>query len=428
MSLSLLSRSALSFTLFSFCLAVVSGTNAAQAATLTVVADKLDNVRGLNFGPDGSLYVTEGGVGGNGRCVPGPSLEGLPSCVGTTGAVTRIKDGKQERILTGLPSIALSPTGDVGTGPQDIQFDSAGKPYLLIGYAGNPEYSDFPANSPGWGQLYKVDFNTGSLTSIADFGKYELANNADGIDVFDVGGEIASNVYAFTIKGDTAYAVDAAANDLLSVGLDGSNLKAVSVLPLLTVENPVFPTPEPGQTLPPDAPPPGQIADKIEVQSVPTGVTIGPDGAFYISEFTGLPFPVGEARIFRVTANGETTIFADGFTQLTDLEFDKEGNLYALQYGNQPQWQGNSDGSVIQIAPNGTRAIIYSGEGLEAPTALTVGPDGAVYVANKGDRAGVGEVVRIDKKQVPEPTSALGLLFGSLAIASLVKRKTLSIN
>jgi len=425
MRLSLLSKSALSFTLLTFYLAVVSGIKPAKAASFSVVADGLDNVRGLSFSPDGSLYITESGVGGDGRCIPGPSLEGLLSCAGTTGAVTRVKDGKQERVITGLPSIALRPTGATGEGPQDIQFDRLGNPYLLIGYGGNPTISDFPKKSPSWGQLYKVDLKTGSLKSIADLAKYEFTNNADGVDVLDVSGEIASNPYAFAIKDDTAYIVDAAANNVLTVGLDGGDLKSLTVLPTQKITNPIFPIPEPGQAPPPDAPPPGQTPQEIEIQSVPTGVTFGPDGALYVSEYTGFPFPEGEARIFRVRADGETTVYADGFTQLSDLAFDAEGNLYALQYGNEPQWKGISDGSLVQIAPDGTRTTLLSGNGLESATALTIGSDGAVYVSNKGDRPGQGQVLRIDTtKEVPEPTSVLGTLiaFGALGIRSFIKR------
>ena len=52
---------------------------------LTVVAEGLDNPRGIGFGPDGALYVAESGSGGTGPCIPaGP--EGSESCFGPTGA------------------------------------------------------------------------------------------------------------------------------------------------------------------------------------------------------------------------------------------------------------------------------------------------------------------------------------------------------
>lgn len=101
MHLPILSKFVLGFTVIGTFFASVSQIEPATAASISVVADGLDNVRGLNFAPDGSLYITESGVGGDGRCIPGPSLEGLLSCTGTSGAITRVKDGKQEQVLTG---------------------------------------------------------------------------------------------------------------------------------------------------------------------------------------------------------------------------------------------------------------------------------------------------------------------------------------
>ena len=37
----------------------------AQSANVSVFAEGFNNPRGLTFGPDGSLYVAEGGAGGD---------------------------------------------------------------------------------------------------------------------------------------------------------------------------------------------------------------------------------------------------------------------------------------------------------------------------------------------------------------------------
>lgn len=393
----------LSFASLTFCFAVVETKSAAVAASFSIVADGLDNVRGLSFSPEGSLYVTEAGVGGSQLCSVSFTFPGQQACIGSSGAVTRIKDGKQERVLTNLPSYALSPTGSQAIGANDIEFNAAGNPYLLIGLSAGVNYDNTPFNSPNFGELYKVDFNTGAVTSIADISSYEFAKDPTVLLPNDA---VGSNPYSFTIEGDTAYIANANRNEVLSVKLDGSNLKTLVEFPNQTITTPT--------------------QEEITYQAVPTGVAIGPDQALYVSQLTGVPIPEGGANIFRVGSDGKATVYADGFTQLTDLDFDTEGNLYALQFANQAFFQGNFDGSLIQIAKDGTRRTLLSGNGLESATALTIGPDGAVYVSSKGDRAGVGKVLRIDPKaKIPESNFALSVVaFSVLGVSSFIARKS----
>ena len=409
----------LTITFLTFCVATFSGMKAASAASFSVIANGLYNAGGLSFGPDGNLYVTEAGIGGSGACVPPPSGQGGSLCYGRSGAVTKIENGKTERILTGLPSLAL-PDGSGGAGPRDIKFDATGKPYVLIGYGADPAFRDRNLGNTDLGKIIAPDFKTNSWTTIADLANYELANNPDG-------GDVDSNPLGLVIDGKKLVVADAGANDLLSVNTDGRSLQAITTFPQDILTNPIFPPSGTPSNEPAQVPSKSEAAQsQFATQAVPSSVVKGPDGAYYVSQFTGFPFPEGGAKIYRVGADGKPTVFADGFTQLTDLQFDPEGNLYALQYANQSAWKGNLDGSVIKIATDGTRTTLLSGNGLESPSALTIGSDGAVYVINRGDSPGLGQVLRIENiKSIPEPDSALGILaIGVLGVGWLHKKRT----
>jgi hypothetical protein len=104
---------------------------AAYAATPTVIATGLDNPRGLALA-GGAVYVAEAGRGGSGPC--GIAAGGDTVCYGATGAVTRIANGTQSRIVSGLPSLA-APDGSSATGPHDVAVGSSGLD-VLLGFGG----------------------------------------------------------------------------------------------------------------------------------------------------------------------------------------------------------------------------------------------------------------------------------------------------
>lgn len=371
---------------------------ASFAASLSVIASGLDGPRGLTFGPDGSLYVVEAGTGGTGACIPAPGGGGLTMCYGATGAVTRIQNGTQERVVTGLPSLAISipqlPVSFDATGPHDIQFDSAGKAYVVVGLGSTPEERDNVLKIPDFGQLIKIDQLNGgsSWTRLADLAAYEGLYNPDqtGSNLYNpYQNSIDSNPYSFLIKGDTAYIVDAAANDLFKVKTDGSGLAAVSVFPERPVTDPAT-----GET--------------IGMQSVPIAIATGSDDALYVGEYTGSPSPDNAARIFKIGPDNQPVVYADGFTQIVDLAFDKQGGLYVLEFASSSLQSANTipSGALIYVAADGTRKTIAS-DGLLFPTALALGSDGDIYVSNQGYLSGQGEVVRIS---VPESSYTLSLL------------------
>src|SRR3954454_7331688 len=95
--------------------------DAAPAADVSVVMSGLDNPRGLDFGPQGALYVAEAGRGG-GPGAPSIAPRGTPLYYGETGAVSRLWNGQQERVASGLPSLAMA-NGNEGAGANGISFN-----------------------------------------------------------------------------------------------------------------------------------------------------------------------------------------------------------------------------------------------------------------------------------------------------------------
>jgi hypothetical protein len=333
---------------------IFTGSAAAQPA-VTVVMSGLDNPRGLAFGPEGALYVAEAGRGGPGPC--GVSSIGEVRCYGPTGAITRLWAGAQERIATGLPSHA-NPTGQA-SGPTDISFQGRGGAYVTIGLGDDPAVLR-PVLGPAgslFGTLLHVAAS-GEWRVIADLAAYEAAVNPGG-------GPIDSNPFGLLARPGARIVADAGANALLEVKANG-DISTIAVFPSRPVRS---------------------------TDAVPTGVVVGPDGAYYVSELTGNPFTAGAARVYRVVPGEAPTVFVSGFKTLIDLDFGPDGTLYVLQHANSPTFFGGF-GELIRVATDGVRSLVLGG--LIRPTSLVVDSDGTIYVTNRGISVGIGEVLRID--------------------------------
>jgi hypothetical protein len=337
---------------------VLVGASGATAQTTSVVMSGLDNPRGLAFGPEGALYVAEAGRGGPGPCV---FLRGGLQCYGPTGAVSRLWRGEQERIATGLPSYGSAAST---TGPHDISLLGRGAAYVTIGLGleGLPR-SDFAVGDQ-FGSLVHLSAS-GHWKPIADIAAYEF-------DVNPAGGLEDSNPYGLLAEPGSRVVAEAGGNALLSVGANGS----ISTLAVFAARaNPT-----------PIGPP--------FVDSVPTAVAVGPDGAYYVSELTGFPFPPGFANIYRVVPGQAPTVAWSGFTMVIDIAFGPDGSLYVLEHSAGGPMFFATPGRLLKVAPDGTTTTVIAG--LVRPGSVAVGPDGALYVSNRSTSIGTGEVLRIE--------------------------------
>jgi hypothetical protein len=336
----------------------LTGASGVGAATTSVVMSGLDNPRGLAFGPEGALYVAEAGRGGSGPCIV---LRGAPQCYGPTGAVSRLWRGKQERVATGLPSYGSAAST---TGPHDISFLGRGGAYVTIGlgFEGQPR-SALAGVGDHFGWLVHLPAS-GGWRPVADIAAYEFAANP-------AGGPLDSNPYGLLAEPGSQVVADAGANALLRVAANGtvSTVAVFAARPNPTPVGPPF------------------------VDSVPTAVAVGPDGAYYVSELTGVPFAAGFANIYRVVPGHAPTVAWGGFTTVIDLAFGPDGSLYVLEHSTGPLFFA-LPGRLLKVAPDGTRTTVI--DGLTRPGSVAVGPDGALYVSNQSISIGTGEVLRIE--------------------------------
>ncbi len=151
-----------------------------------------------------------------------------------------------------------------------------------------------------------------------------------------------------------------------------------------------------------------------QMESVTSGVTVGPDGALYVAELNGIPYPDGYSSIYRIadptvttgfdgkTPSGVPQAYASGFSEVQSVAFNNTtGDMYVLEYLNSNEVYDPTKnpanlppGKIIKVATDGTRTTISGGE-LKIPNYVLVDQKtGDVYAAINNASTNNGEVLR----------------------------------
>jgi hypothetical protein len=336
-----------------------SGKSSQQAVSTRVFASGLDNPRGLKFGPDGYLYVAEGGQGGSnstiGQCEQVVAPVG-PYTGGMTARISKISpSGERTTVVDHLPSSQTSPAlGSLISGVADVAFVKGDLYALLAGAGCSHGIPDVPNG------VIRVNQN-GSWTMLADLSAFLQANPVQNPEEED-----------FEPDG-TWYSMIAANNALFAVEPNHGELDRITTKGMVS-----------------------RIVDISASQGhiVPTSVDYF-RGSFFVGNLTTFPLVQGAAKIMQINKGGHIKAMLGGLTNIVSAIFDADGNLYILESTTGNPMPTPDTGIVEKVTLSGQREILASG--LSLPTAMTFGPDGALYVSNKGFGypPGMGEVVRI---------------------------------
>jgi hypothetical protein len=344
-------------------LIVITGASTAllaQSSNVSVFATGFNNPRGLTFGPDGNLYVAEGGAAGtltsSGLCDQVVPPVG-PYSGGFTARILKVTpNGNVSTFADGLPSSQTSANlGNLVSGVADIAF-MGNTLYAIMAGAGCSH--GLVGTNNGVLRVHE-DGSTTMIANLSAFQKRHPVANAEPDD-FEPDGTWYSMI---AVRG-VFYAIEPNHGELDAISIGGNVRRVLDI-------------------------------SGIQGHIVPTALAFnGHD--FFVGNLDTFPIKDGSSKIMKITPGGQLTTVFIGFSDILGLAFDTRGRLYVLENttGNQNPTPGT--GKILRV--DGKDKYTEIATGLSLPTAMTFGPDGNLYVSNWGfgpPPIGAGQILKV---------------------------------
>lgn len=330
-----------------------------MVASVSVFASGFNNPRGLTFGPDGNLYLAEGGIGGT-NSTEGECPQVHPPLGPYTGSDTGARilkinwAGDVSTVADSLPSSQTDESqGSLVSGVGDVAFIGHTL-YALLAGAGCSHGVSSVDNG-----IVKVNSDK-SWDLIANLSEFQMANPVVAPpEDFEPDG----TWYGIVSVGGNLFAVDPNHGEIVRVNQQGEIKRLIDI-------------------------------SESEGHIVPTAIAYH-KGNFYVGNLGVFPI-TGNSNVYKVTHSGEISVVDTGFSAILGIAFDKDDGMYVLENTTGNPFPTPGTGAIVRIDKSGARRTLVTG--LNLPTAIEYGPDGNLYVSNWGfgpPAIGGGEILKI---------------------------------